>query len=92
VGGDAGIVHEEVEPAKLIACGTKCALPKHRIRDVARDANGPTPELRYLRCNFRESIFTSCDENEIRAALCEFNCERTSDAARGAGDEPAAIR
>ena len=66
VGGDAGVVDENIEAAELVAGRVERALAQRGIGHVAGDTNRAPAELHDFCGNFRKSIFAARDKNADR--------------------------
>jgi hypothetical protein len=81
VSGDAGVVDENVQAAKLAARGIKCAASGGLIRYVADNGNCSAAGFANLLDDFGKPILAPRKKYGIDAAPRKFNRQRPADAA-----------
>jgi hypothetical protein len=77
------VVHEDVDPAELLACGTAQGAHRLEVGHLACDPNGFVDRFRYLT---HDGLVAAAD-HDLRALEGEPFGNRATDASRRAGDQ-----
>ena len=72
MGGDAGVVHEDIEAAEFTAGGVEGLAAGGGVGHVAGDNHGALAQLFDLLGNFGEPIGTPSEEHDVRAVTREL--------------------
>jgi hypothetical protein len=86
VSGNAGVVHEDIQAAQLVARRIERMAPRGWIGYVTGNCDGTPTHRTYLLHDLGKSILAPRKKDAIDAAPREFHCQSATDAARCARD------